>query len=201
MLKSSLILAAGVLAGASFIPFVERVPPQDAKEDMGAMMAKAKVFMQPGKAHKALERFLGKWDTETRMFMSGQTMPPTKGTAEFSWLMDGRWLKGERTATFMGQTMQTFSIMGYDNFKKSYVSSQVSTFDTAMIHYEGDMDPGDKALISYGTLDEYLTGEVGKMVKTVWRFPSPDKMILEVHDLPIGEQNTKVFEVTFTKKS
>ncbi len=54
--------------------------------------------------------------------------------------------------------------------------------------------------MSYGTIDEYLTGEHDKMVKTVWRFISDDKMVLEIHDLPIGENNTKVVEITYTRK-
>jgi hypothetical protein len=65
---------------------------------------------------------------------------------------------------------------------------------------EGDMDPGGKALILYGTIDEYLTGEHDKMVKWVWRFDSPTQMRIEVHDLPIGEKNTQVLGMKFTKK-
>jgi serine/threonine protein kinase len=49
------------------------------------------------------------------------------------------------------------------------------------------------------TLDEYLTGEVAKMVKYVWRFESADRFVIEVHDLPIGENNTKVFEIVHTR--
>ena len=90
-------------------------------------------------------------------------------------------------------------ILGYDNFKQSYVSTMISSLDTAMTHAEGDMDPSGNALLSYGTLDEYLTGEHDKMVKYVWRFPSKDKMVLEVHDLPIGEQNTKVLEISYAR--
>jgi hypothetical protein len=62
------------------------------------------------------------------------------------------------------------------------------------------MDPSGKALITYGTIDEYLTGEHDKMVKYVWRFLSEDKIVLEVHDLPIGENNAKVVELTFTRQ-
>ena len=68
-----------------------------------------------------------------------------------------------------------------------------------MRNSQGDMDPGGKAILMYGTLDEYLPGEVGKMVKSVFRFESKDKIILEVHDLPIGENNTKVFEIVYTR--
>jgi hypothetical protein len=80
------------------------------------------------------------------------------------------------------------------------VSSTVSSFDTAMHYAEGDLDPSGKALLMYGTLDEYLTGEHDKMVKSVWRFVSEDEMALEVHDLPIGEKNTKVFEVRYKRR-
>jgi hypothetical protein len=167
--------------------------------DMSAMMEKAKRFTQPGERHKALERFLGKWTTESRLFMGGQPTPPEKGSAEFSWLMAGRWLKAETKGSMMGMPMENFLILGYDNFKQSYVSTNVSSIDTAMTHAEGDMTQSGDALLSYGTLDEYLTGEHDKMVKYAWRFPSKDKLVLEVHDLPIGEKNTKVLEVVYTR--
>ena len=53
--------------------------------------------------------------------------------------------------------------------------------------------------LTSATLDEYLTGEHDKMVKYVWRFSSKDKMVLEVHDLPIGENNTKVLEISYAR--
>jgi hypothetical protein len=170
-------------------------------EEMAAAMAKARRFTQPGEAHKTLGRFVGKWNTELRIFMAGKPTPAEKGTAEFAWLMPGRWVKQDFTGAIMGQPMKTFGLIGYDNFKQSYVSTQVSSLDTAMTHAEGDMDPGGKALLMYGTLDEYTTGEHDKMVRYIWRFPAADRMVLEVHDLPIGENNTKVIEITYTRAS
>jgi hypothetical protein len=173
--------------------------PKKAAADMAAMMEKAKRFTQPGERHKALERFLGKWNIETRIVMAGNAGQAEKGTAEFSWLMAGRWLKSEWKGSMMGMPMEGFMILGYDNFKQSYVSTMVTNLDTAMGHAEGDMDPSQSALLSYGTIDEYLTGEHDKMVKYVWRFLSKDRMVLEVHDLPIGEKNTMVVEVAYTR--
>lgn len=126
-------------------------------------------------------------------------MPAEKGTAEFSWLMPGRWLQNRARGTMMGQQAEFFYLIGYDNFKMSYVTTTVSNFDTAMLRFEGDMTQDGKALISYGTLDEYTTGEHDKMVKSVWRFLDADTIVLEVHDLPIGEVNTKVFEIKYTR--
>jgi hypothetical protein len=177
----------------------QKMPP--GVEEMAAAMAKARRFTQPSEAHKGLARFVGKWNTEMRIFMAGKPTPADKGMAEFTWLMPGRWLKMESSGAIMGQQTRMFLLLGYDNFKMSYVSTQVTTIDTAMTHAEGDMDPSGKALLMYGTLDEYTTGEHDKMVRYIWRFPSADRMMLEVHDLPIGENNTKVIEITYTRAS
>lgn len=167
--------------------------------DMAAMMKAAEKYTKPGANHKVLEKFLGKWNTETRFFMGGKAGPPEAGTSEATWLMEGRWLKSSHKGTMMGMPAEGFMLMGYDNFKMSYVSTYVSSGDTAMLRSEGDMDPSGKVLISYGPLDEYLTGEHDKMVKYVWRFESDDKIVFEIHDLPIGEKHTKVIEIVSTR--
>ena len=169
-------------------------------QDMAAMMEKAKAVTSPGEHHKLLERFLGDWDIEMRVFMGSQSMEPTKGSCTIEWLMEGRWIVTRSECSMLGRPFEAFSIMGYDNFKQSYVATDVSTIDTAMRRAEGDLDPGGKTLILYGTLDEYLTGEHDKMVKLVYRFKSDNEMLMEIHDLPIGEHNTKVVEISYTRK-
>lgn len=201
---TSLLAAALALAASS--PPTHAADPKPAppapaidEKQMAEMMAKAKHFTAPGAQHALLERFLGTWDTEMRVVM----MPGAKsekGSATFSWLMEGRWLQARGTGTMMGLPNEWFAIFGYDNFKQSYVSSAVSSMDTAMLRWEGDVDPKTGALVGYGTLDEYLTGEHDKMVKYVWRFPDADTMIYELHDLPIGETNAKVVEFVFKRR-
>ena len=169
-------------------------------EEMAEMMAKMQKYTRPGEEHKALERFLGKWNTSTTFSMPG--MPPAKGTSEFRWVIDGYFIISEGETTMppmMGGNVKSVNILGYDKFKMSYVSAMMSTMDTALRTAEGDLTRDGKSLLTYGTLDEYLTGEHDKMVKYAWRFPSDDKMVLEVHDLPIGEENTKVVEIVFTR--
>jgi hypothetical protein len=195
-MRRAVVLSALVVSASAWLHAQQAAPSQ---ADMAAMMEKAKKFTQPGPEHKALEHLVGKWNTETRMFMAGKPTPAEKGTAQMSWLMPGRWVKGEWSGPMMGLPMQGFLVIGYDRFKQSYVMTTVTSMDTAMNRSEGDLDPFTKAILLYGTLDEYLTGEHDKMVKSIWRFPSPDRIVFEVHDLPIGENNTKVVEVTFTR--
>ena len=185
-----LLAALFALLGSSFTPVQD--PP-----DMEKEMAKAKKWMSPGKNHEVLKKFLGSWITETTIMGSPAA---TKGTSEIEWLMEGRWIRIDSKSTLFGKPFHSFTIMGYDNFKMCFVSTGVSTFDTMMIHNQGNLDQSGKSLVSYGTIDEYMTGERDKPVKVAWRFTSEDKMTMEVHDLAIGETNTKVFEIVYTRK-
>ena len=203
-MKLTRMTTLGALCGLSSIVLVAFAGNQDEPASTAAfekMMERAKRFTQPGQQHKTLDRFLGEWKTESRIFMAGKAAKPEAGKATFSWLMKGRWLQANLSGKMMGRPVEGFYLIGYDNFKMSFVQTAVNSIDTAMVRQEGDMDPGGKALLLYGTLDEYLTGEHDKMVKTVWRFPSEDKIIMELHDLPIGEKNTKVVEIVFTKEA
>ena len=47
---------------------------------------------------------------------------------------------------------------------------------------------------------ESTTGEHDKNVKYVYRFIDKDKYVFEIHDLAIGEPNTKVIDVVNTRK-
>lgn len=174
--------------------------PQQGKADMAAMMKRARRYTEPGEKHELLERFLGDWTSETRLFMGGRSTPATAGSMSCSWKHDGRWLECNAAGKLMGQPVESTTLLGYDNFKQSYVSVTVSTMDTAMNTVEGDLDPRTGALLMYGTIDEYLTGEHDKAVKVVWRFPSDDEMVMEVHDLAIGETDTKVIETRYRRE-
>lgn len=169
--------------------------------DLKMMMERAKQYTQPSEHHQLLKRFIGEWTTEMRFTMHGQTSAAERGSATGRWLIDGRWLVIQGSGTIMGMPSESFFLLGYDNFKMSYVGANVSSLDTALTTTEGDVDPATGSLISYGTLDEYLTGEHDKMVKSVWRFIDANTLRLEVHDLPIGETGTKVFEIEYRRKN
>lgn len=176
--------------------------PQDPVPDTAAIqkaMQEARKYVGVGPQHEVLKRFLGSWNTEVRFYTAGGESPPERGKAEFSWLIDGRWLQSTMRGTMGGMQIVAHSWMGYDPFKRSFVSTRVTSVDNIMAHAEGDLTRDGKALITYGTIDEYLTGEHDKMVRYVWRFVSDDEIRLEVHDLPIGEEHTQVVGITYRR--
>ena len=175
-------------------------PNADAMAAMQEGMKKWMETCKVGPQHQKLAKLVGKWDTEFVMYGMGPTPEKSPGTAEFSWLFDGRWLQQNWSGSMMGMPVSGHSIVGYDNFKQKYTSVWVNSMDTQMLTAEGNFDQSGNALITYGQMDEPMTGENDKMVKYVTRFEGDDKLVFEIHDLAIGEANTKVIEVTYTRK-
>jgi hypothetical protein len=201
-MKILLAFGAAALAAVStpaLLTPVQAVRQEPAQPDPAEMMKLFAKYTTVGEEHRLLERFVGEWDAESSMIM-GDQRSTTKGSATFRWKVDGRWLESEVRSEMMGMPVVSHGWLGYDRFKMSYVMTSITSFDTAMNEAEGDLTPDGKALVMYGTLDEYLTGEHDKMVKYVYRFVSADEIVFEVHDLPIGEVNTQVMEFRFTRK-
>ena len=70
-----------------------------------------------------------------------------------------------------------------------------------MLTMEGVVvDPTGKLQVSYGPMDEWMTGEHDKAVKYVTRTISDDEWIFEIWDLGIGENGKAVVIERFTRK-
>ena len=208
LLLAGAIAASGLAAGSALSQEKDPEPPKDtfkgadprehSPADMNRRMMES---MTPNRFHKKLERLLGEWDVEMRMWMNPGGPPmASKGTASWSWMFEGRWIQGSTDVPMMGMKMQLRTILGYDNFKKKYVSCSVNSMETAMRHAEGNFGKDDSALYTYGFVDEYMTGEHDKTSAFVYRFEGPDSFTIEVHDLSIGIQDAKVMEFAYTRK-
>ncbi|MBL8802274.1 MAG: DUF1579 family protein [Planctomycetes bacterium] len=170
-------------------------------KDADGGMARWMATMKPGPAHARLAELVGKYDTTMRMWMApGQPPMEEKGSAEFVWFAEGKWLQENWTMTMMGQPSKGLSILGYDNFKERYVWSKVDSLQTCITGAFGHFDQSGDNLILWGTIDEPMTPEQDKQVKYVYRGFGQDKFVLEVHDMMIGEANTKVLEIEYRKR-
>jgi len=199
--NSLLAFALGVALTAAALPVAApRAQDQGMPEDMKKMFEQAKKFTEPGEMHKKLAAFIGKWDCTTSMFMAPDAPPMTsKSKAEIRWLLEGRVLQQEQEGELMGMRLHSFDFTGYDNFKQAFVKAHVDSMNTYLLTAQGLLAQDGKTMIFYGTLDEYLTGENDKMVKSVYRWQDADHFTYEVHDLAIGEEHTKVFEISYSR--
>ncbi len=173
--------------------------PQD--KDAAAGLQRFVDSCRPGKNHEWLKQLVGKWDMTQRAWMMGPDAKPeeSKGTVEYRWLVEGKWLLREAKSSVFGRPCTQTTILGYDNFRKKYVSTKVDSMMTMMVREDGVLDPSQKVLTLYGEVDEPMTGTIGKAVKFVTRITGADSIVEEVHDLTIPEPNTKVIEYALVR--
>jgi len=173
-------------------------PREHSPADMNRRMMES---IAPNRFHKRLERFLGDWDVELRIWMMPGAEPMvSKGSAQWTWLYPGKWIQGDSDVSMMGMQVRSRTVMGYDNFKRKYVSSVVNSLETALRSFEGNFGKDENSLYLYGSVDEYMTGEHDKTAASVFRFDGADRFTMEVHDLAIGLENARVFEMVMTRR-
>lgn len=166
------------------------------------MMKKWKEVSTPGENHKKLDAFIGKWDVESKMWPGGPATAPVvdKGSTTYAWDLGGRFVKQEYDGMMMGMSMHGTGYTGYDNYAKKYIGVWMDNSSTSFFPMDGAFNKEGNVLTMYGKMDEWMTGEIGKNVKYVIRFLSKDKIVFEIHDLSLGEANTKMMEMTMTRK-
>ncbi len=195
-MKSRTPILVAALAALAFLPGLA------GSQEGGAMspeqmMELMKKWSVTDEHHKELAWYVGTWDTEARCMGAA----PEKGTAEFKWIMEGRWLSENAQGTLMGMPFQGYGVSGFDRFKKKWVTTWVSNMDTAMLRFEGVVvDPTGKVRVLWCNLDEYLTGEHDKPAKGVYRKIDEDKFVYELWDMAMGPEGGKVIEITYKRR-
>lgn len=173
---------------------------QEGSQDMNAAMKAWKDAATPGAMHKTLDMLVGKWDASVTMTMGPEGQAQTsKATSAFAWILDGRFLEQTFTGEMMGMPLHGRGLFGYDNFSRKYTTIWIDNSTTAILYAEGHPDQSGKVITFYGTMDEPMTGEHDKNVKYIMRLVDDRTMVYEIHDLTIGESNTKVLEITYRK--
>lgn len=181
--------AAALVAWAGIRPSVgqplgEYALDVDEAKGMQAWMESTK----PGRFHEFLGRFVGEWETQYEMFMGPGAPPMTsKGEATIRWQLPGRWAAETNTMEFMGQRVESFVLMGYDNVKRQFVGSVVDTMSTEMRTFRGGLSPDGKVLTMFGEMDEPITGEHAKMVRYQTTIHDEDHFTIEVSEILYGE--------------
>ena len=122
------------------------------------------------------------------------------GTATFEWAVPGKWIHWHGDGDMFGMPVKQFGMMGYDNFKQKYVASWHSSLETTLSVAEGTLTQDGKRLMLWGSMDEPMTGQTDKTVRYDYIFRTADEIVVQVHDLHIGTDKTKVVEVVYKRK-
>lgn len=150
-----------------------------------------------GPQQAALAEYLGRWDVDIALPGSSAH---SRGTAEYSWVIDGRWLGCRIKGTILGQPFEEFTILGYDSYAKETVEVSVESADNAMLMARGSSAGSARAVsVLYGELDEYLSGSLHRPYKVVLRWLNAQRHVTEVWDVGAGETPIEKVVFTFTR--
>lgn len=182
------------------------VAPAMAKEKKGgtpmdkdAMMELWKQLATPGEPHKMLASLAGSWTTKAKEWMEpGKPATESEGTAEIKTLMDGRFIYQEYRGTMMGQPYSGIGIDGYDNMKKKYVTAWMDSMGTGLFIMEGTAGADGRTITLKGSHPEPGGGQMHH--RAVWKIADSNTQTFEMYGTHHGQKESKVLEITYTRK-
>ena len=202
----------GILAGLALLVVVAALaigadekakstkPAAAGAMDEKAMMETMAKYSTPGPEHKALEQFVGTWDTNAKMWMAPGTPPQeSTGTAENKMALGGRFLEQHYDGTMMGQPFTGMGYTGYDLYKKEYVGNWMDSMGTTIMRSTGKADPSGKTMTFTGTMDDYMAKK-SMPFKEVMKVVDNDHHVFEMwYPGPDGKM-FKMMEISYTRK-
>ena len=195
---SSLVLAS--------LCFMLAVSPAMAKDQKGqktkdplAMMELWKQAAMPSEPHKLFATLAGSWTTTTKEWIEpGKPPMESTGTAESRMLMEGRFLHQEFHGEMMGQPFTGMSIDAYDNIRKKYITVWVDTRGTGVVIMEGTGSPDGKTITLRGSHPEPGGGTMTH--RAIWKIIDVNNQLVEMYRAHHGQKETKMMEITYTRK-
>jgi len=176
---------------------------QPTDEKMAEMMKKMEAYATPGEHHKHLDAMAGKWEVVVRWWWQPDSpADESKGTSEFKWTFDGRYL--EQTADMPAQrpdepAFKGRGLYGYDNAKKQYFSTWLDNMGTGIMIAWGTCEQGGKVINMAGDFADPMTDQPNRKFRTVTRIVDKDKFVYEMYSPGPDGKEFKMMEITYTR--
>jgi len=180
--------------------------PTQAQEGEHAMTPEQQAEMEaymtagtPGAPHEALAATAGSYDLKIKGWHEPGG-PPTEdtGTSKRTMVLDGRVLVEEVTASMMGMPFTGQSMTGYDNVSGKYWSTWTDSMSTGIMVSSGTCD-AQKVCSFTGTWNDPITkGPVTARMTSRWTSPTTE--VFEMYGPGKDGKETKMMEITYTKK-
>jgi hypothetical protein len=192
-LKSTIFATITVLC-FTFTAFAAEEPKAD-----DPMMKAWMEYATPGETHKAMENLVGTWDTTVKSYMMPGEPTEQKGTSTFESAMEGRYIMEKAEGNFQGMPFHGMGIYGYDNGKKTYVSTWVDNMGTGIMHGTGQSPDGGKTINWSSTSYDPMTKKE-QLYRSVMHKMSPDQYHFEMYGPGPDGKEMKMMEITYNRK-
>jgi len=187
------ILAAGGLQGADEMSRAQGM-------EMDPAMQQAMKRGAPGEHHKALEPFVGRFTTTSRMWMKpGEAPQESTGSAEHTWVLGGRFLKMDVRGDLGGQPFEGLGYLGYDNIRGEYTAAWLDNMNTGITRASGQFDPGTKQYTESGTFSCPLTGEKDRRFRGEWKVIDNDSLSYTMYNPGPDGKEVKGMEISYKR--
>ncbi|MFQ5473207.1 MAG: DUF1579 domain-containing protein [Dehalococcoidia bacterium] len=178
-LSAMFMCAAAVLCG----PALAQEKETNRQPDEAAMMEAWAKIAAPGEHHQHLKLYAGKWKQANKWRMTPEApWIESEGQASAEFIFDGRFLmqKVKGAPVFGDQPFEGLGIVGYDNYKKQYVSTWIDSMGTMIVMMHGTCDGSGKTITFRGEMDDPMSGSKLKL-RVVYRSQGPDKYDMEYY--------------------
>jgi hypothetical protein len=102
-------------------------------------------FPKPTQQHAWLQQLVGEWESESEIYIEGQSPIKTKGTERVR-SVGGFWTIADHHSDFMGQTFAGVMTLGYDTTNAQFVGTWVDSMSGYLWNYTGTLDATGKIL-------------------------------------------------------
>jgi len=168
--------------------------------DMEAKMAEYAKYHTPGEHHKHMQEMIGDWDVVGKFWMGpGEPMMST-GTAKFTSLYGGLYVKQEYKSAMMGMPLEGTGLMGYDLFNDQHWAIWYDNMSSGIYKSTGTCDAEDMVMTSTGMMDDPMTGRKDVKVKETVKTIDDDTFVFTMYEVGEDGTETKTMEMTYTRK-
>lgn len=168
------------------------------EKGMEEMMKIWTEYMTPGPVHEMMAKNVGTWKTSTTFWNYPGAEPATsEGTAEMESILGGRYFKTIHLSDVMGMPMEGWSIEGYDNGKKEFMSIWIDNMGSGMAFSWGKYDEESDSYLHNGRMYDAMAG-MDKDFRSVTKIVGDNKMIFEMFTEFEGHE-FKMMEMTYSR--
>lgn len=165
--------------------------------DMEKIMAETMKLAAPGKEHAELAEGVGRWDVKIKFRMGAdQPWQEAEGKADCRTILGGRYVVQEIDYECMGQPVQGFQILGYDNLKKEYTATWYDTWSTWSVTSRGTKDDAGN-IVYKGQMVDLVTPE-GRPFEMIVEPKGEDGFFIQMFDHIDGEE-VEVMQIVQTR--
>ena len=202
MMNRILTAVAVVLLVAPVVTMADDKKPE-MDSATAAMMAEWAKYSTPAEQHKQIGKFAGKWTYKSTMWMDPSqpataTATVSDGTVDVSSLFDGRFYRFHYKGVFMEMPWEGIATIGYDLYKKAYLSNWFDNMGTMMIFSTGTANPTGTEITFTGAFDDPMV-KATKSYREVIKWTDGDTWVMEWHESIPGQPESKTMEIVHTR--